>query len=142
MATKKTRHEAHATSAAPGRAAPAAHAHGPPRAPARAKPAAPARPARPETALVRPVNALERVLEREGDRLWGIFRRRPYVGAVLAGGVGLALATAVGVAELAVAVGTGYAAFQVLKYSISPTQAVRETMKLEQGLDEPSHPAG
>lgn len=86
--------------------------------------------------LAKPANAVERGLERAGDRLWAAFRRRPYLGAVLAGGVGLGLASMVGVAELAVAAGAGYAAYQVLKKRVSPAQAVRDAFRFEEGLRE------
>lgn len=84
------------------------------------------------------VNMAERALERTGDHLWRVFRRRPYVGAVLAGAAGLGLASALGVAELAVAVGAGYAAYQVLKYRMSPTQAVRKAFELEEPIQKGS----
>jgi hypothetical protein len=91
--------------------------------------------ARAESApLLRPVNLAERGLEGVGDRLWGTFRKRPYIGAVLAGGIGLGLASAVGVAELAVAVGTGYAAYLVLKNKVSPAQAVRDAFRFEEDV--------
>jgi hypothetical protein len=83
---------------------------------------------------LRPVNLIERGLERGGDRLWATFRRRPYVGAVLAGGIGLGLASVVGVAELAIAVGAGYAAYQVLKNRVSPAKAVRDAFRFEEEL--------
>jgi hypothetical protein len=80
---------------------------------------------------VRHLNALERGLEHVGDRLWADFRKRPYVGAVMAGGVGLALASIVGVTELAVAGVSAYACFLVLKNRESPAKAIREACQLE-----------
>lgn len=92
--------------------------------------------ARAETPVyLRPANLVERGLERAGDHLWATFRRRPYFGAALAGGIGLGLASVVGVAELAVAVGAGYAAYQVLKNRVSPTQAVRDAFQFERQLE-------
>jgi hypothetical protein len=85
-------------------------------------------------AMVRPANIAERGLELAGDRLWKTFRRRPYLGAVLAGGIGLGMASVIGVAELAVAVGTGYAAFQVLKNRVSPGKAIREAFQFDEEL--------
>ena len=80
---------------------------------------------------VRHLNALERGLEHAGDRLWADFRERPYVGAVMAGGVGLALANLVGIGELAVAGVAAYACFLVLKNRESPAKAIREACQLE-----------
>jgi len=63
-----------------------------------------------------------------------MFRRRPYVGATLAGGVGLVAASLIGVGELAIAVGTGYAVYQVLKNRKPPAEAMREALQLEEKL--------
>jgi hypothetical protein len=80
------------------------------------------------------VNALERTLEKTGDRFWLRFRKRPYVGALVAGGLGLGVASVVGVGELAIAAGTAYAAYQVLKNRDSPAQAVRDAFRIEREL--------
>lgn len=85
--------------------------------------------------MLRPVNVAERGLERAADRLWGTFRRRPFIGAMLAGGIGLGVASVVGVAELAVGVGAGYAAYQVLKNRVSPAQAIRDAFRFEEQLE-------
>jgi hypothetical protein len=83
---------------------------------------------------VRHLNALERGLEHAGDRLWAGFRKRPYIGAAMAGGVGLTLASVVGIGELAVAGVAAYACFLVLKNRESPAKAIREACQLEKDV--------
>jgi len=53
-------------------------------------------------------------VERSAARTWTLVRKHPYVGAGVAGGLGFALAV-VGGAEIAVALGAGYAAYRYLK---------------------------
>jgi len=84
--------------------------------------------------LARHANATEAALEHAFDRVWRTFRKRPYVGTALAGGVGLAAASLIGVGELAIAVGAGYAAYQVFKNREPPAQAMREALQLERKL--------
>ena len=62
------------------------------------------------------------------------FTRRPYVGALLAAGVGLTVATVVGVGELALAAGVGYAAYQVFKRHVPPGQAIKAALAVEKEL--------
>ena len=81
-----------------------------------------------------PVNTVEMALERGLDRLWAQFTRRPLAGASIAAGVGLALATAFGAAELALAAGIGYAAHQVLRNKVPPSKALAEAINLEKRM--------
>ena len=81
-----------------------------------------------------PVNTVELGLERALDRVWAQFTRRPLAGASIAAGVGLALATAFGAAELALAAGIGYAAHQVLRNKVPPSKALAEAIDLEERI--------
>lgn len=56
----------------------------------------------------------------------------PVLGATLAGGAGVALASATGVAELAVGSALAYAAFRMLRDGVGPKRAFREGLALEQ----------
>jgi hypothetical protein len=80
------------------------------------------------------INAAEKAIERGLDRGWARFSHRPYVGAAIAGGVGLAVATVFGAAEVAFGAAIGYAAYQVLKKRIPPSQAIKEAFHLEKQL--------
>ena len=80
------------------------------------------------------VNTVELGLERALDRLWAQFTRRPLAGASIAAGVGLALATAFGAAELALAAGIGYAAHQVLRNKVPPSKALAEAIDFEKRM--------
>jgi len=82
------------------------------------------------------VNAAERLIEHGLDGIWVRFRRQPYIGAVLAGGVGLAVASVFGVGELAVAAGLGYAVYQMLTQRKPPGQAFKEALKVEKEIAE------
>jgi hypothetical protein len=80
------------------------------------------------------VNTVERILERGADRLWAQFTRRPLAGATIAAGLGLALATVFGAAELALAAGVGYTAHQVLRNRLPPSRALAEAFDLEKRI--------
>ena len=69
--------------------------------------------------------------ERALDVAWAELRREPYVGMAIAGGLALVAGTYVGVPELAIAIGAGYFAYQVLKLHLPPSQALRSAAKLE-----------
>jgi hypothetical protein len=81
-----------------------------------------------------PINAVEKGLEHMLDHVWVRFRKRPYVGAALAAGVGLTVASVFGAAELALAGGVAYAAYQVFKRRVPPGQALKEALKVEKEL--------
>jgi len=95
--------------------------------------ATPAEP--PHPLLGRRMNTAEAALEHTLDHVWHLFRKRPYLGAGLAGGVGLVLASFIGVGELAIGVGAGYAVYQMLRNRVPPAEAVREALRIEQGLE-------
>ncbi len=79
-----------------------------------------------------PNGRVEAIAKDLGGRLWSQLRRRPSLGVVLTAGVGLALATAVGVGELTIAIVAGYAAYQVLREGVAPEVAAeRAVEKLE-----------
>ena len=56
---------------------------------------------------------------------------RPVAGALIVGGLGVALAMEVGVGELVLGVLSGYAAYRMLRYGIDLRQALTETVELE-----------
>lgn len=56
----------------------------------------------------------EAEVSRKREKADSFFRRRPSMGVVLAGGLGLWAASAIGVGEVAVAMAAGYAAYRVL----------------------------
>jgi hypothetical protein len=70
--------------------------------------------------------------ERVADLAWRGLKRVPYVGVALAVGAALGAASVVGVAELALAVGAGYAAYQVLRLNVPPSKAIRKAVAVEE----------
>jgi hypothetical protein len=80
------------------------------------------------------INAVEKGLEQVLDHVWARFRKRPYVGATLAAAAGLTVASVFGAAEVALAGGVAYAAYQVFKRKIAPGQALKEALKVEKEL--------
>lgn len=77
---------------------------------------------------------LERAAERAADHAWRRLRRRPYLGVAAAGAAGIALASAVGIAELAVGVFAAYAAYGILVKKEPPSQALRDAAKIERDV--------
>jgi hypothetical protein len=65
-------------------------------------------------------------LKRRGAWVWRGMKKRPSIGVIAAGGAALLLADAVGVGELAMAIGIGYAAYQVLRKGTPVDEALRE----------------
>ncbi len=55
------------------------------------------------------------------------------VGAIAAGAVGVALASAVGVGELMTGGFLAYVAYRVIRYGVAPTEALIEGVELEHG---------
>jgi hypothetical protein len=83
----------------------------------------------------RATGAIESFAERGADLLWARLRQRPYLGVAVAGGVGLALASAVGVGELAIAALCAYAAYGMLARHEPPSKAFRDAAQVEKDLD-------
>jgi hypothetical protein len=73
----------------------------------------------------------ERSIARTGDMLWRLLKPRPYFGVAMAAGTGLALATLLGATEIAIAAAAGYAAYQILKKDVPPSEALGEAIRLE-----------
>lgn len=65
-------------------------------------------------------------LKSAGGKVWHAVKRRPSIGVIAAGGLGLALASAVGVGELAIGLALGYAAYQVLAEGVPAKEAARQ----------------
>jgi hypothetical protein len=76
----------------------------------------------------------EHSMERVGDVVWRRLRRRPYVGVALTSVAALALASFVGVGEIAVACLAGYGMFKVLRRHEPPSQAFRDLVRVEREL--------
>jgi hypothetical protein len=73
--------------------------------------------------------------ERARNRVWDGLHKRPGIGFLAAGGAGLALANALGVGEAAVALATGYVAYQYLRHGRSPSQSLGRL--LPDGAEQP-----
>jgi hypothetical protein len=67
----------------------------------------------------------EEVLKKLGDKAWLAMKRRPSLGVLAAAGLGVALASAIGVGELAIGLVAGYGAFQVLAEGVPLKDVVR-----------------
>lgn len=72
----------------------------------------------------------EGLAESAGDRIWRALRRRPYLGVAVTTAGGVWVASMFGVAELAFGIAAGYAAYLVLEEHMSPSQALRETIRI------------
>ncbi|MDF2697253.1 MAG: hypothetical protein K0S65_5636 [Labilithrix sp.] len=70
----------------------------------------------------------EEEIKSNADRVWNVLKKRPSLGVVLSGGIGLALASAVGAGEVFIAVSAAYAAYLVLREHVPPAVAVEETI--------------
>lgn len=73
-----------------------------------------------------PAAELEQVVKEAGARVWAQLKKRPSIGVVLVGGAGLAVASTVGVGEIAIGILAGYAAYQVLREGVSPGEAAKK----------------
>ena len=78
--------------------------------------------------------AVEHALEGAYDNVWSRLRKRPILGVALAGGAGLALASAIGVGEIAIGAMAGYAAWKMLAKRKRPSEAVKETVEEEKQM--------
>jgi hypothetical protein len=72
---------------------------------------------------------LEQVAKDMGARVWIQLKKRPSIGVVAVGVTGLAVASVVGVGEIAIAMIAGYAAYQVLREGVSPGEAARKIIE-------------
>src|SRR4051812_27045172 len=80
----------------------------------------------------RATTAVEEVAERSGDWVWDRLRKRPYLGVAVASGVGLTIASLIGVGEMAFGVLAGYVSYKMLVKHEPPSQALRDAAKLRQ----------
>lgn len=72
----------------------------------------------------------ERDLKRRGERVWSAMKKRPSIGVIAAGAIGLGLASTVGVGELIIALTAGYAAYQVLREGATAADAMKKSITL------------
>jgi hypothetical protein len=84
--------------------------------------------------VAHPATALDNVAEGMLDFVWRELKRRPYVGVAAIGAGGCALASLVGVAEIAFGVATGYAAYQLLLNQEPPSKAIRDAAEVGREL--------
>jgi hypothetical protein len=66
----------------------------------------------------------EETIKHDGRKIWQAMKRRPSLGVVVFGGLAMAVADAVGVGEVALGLGVGYAAYKVLKKGRSTDEQV------------------
>jgi hypothetical protein len=66
---------------------------------------------------------LEDRLKDRGLRAWAMIEKRPLSASVVLAGTGLAVGTALGVAELTLGLFIGYSAYQVLREGVPPREA-------------------
>jgi hypothetical protein len=78
--------------------------------------------------------ALEHGVERVGDSTWRMLKHRPFLGVVLAAGAGLGAAVVVGAGELGIGIAAGYAAYQMLRKNLPPSEALRKTLELQKDI--------
>src|SRR5262249_42043191 len=83
-----------------------------------------------ENAFERAEDKGEDLAESAGDKLWRALRRRPYLGVAVTAAGGVWLASVIGVAELAFGAAVGYATYLILKKRMSPSRALRETIRI------------
>ncbi|HTP24874.1 MAG TPA: hypothetical protein VMK12_04345 [Anaeromyxobacteraceae bacterium] len=79
-------------------------------------------------------SALDRRIERAWRSIWTGLKRFPYVGVLLAAGVGLAAATVIGAEELVIGIAAGYGAYQILKKNVPASEAFKEARKVEEDM--------
>ena len=72
---------------------------------------------------------LEQVAKQAGARVWIQLKKRPSIGVVAVGAAGLAVASVVGVGEIAIGMIAGYAAYQVLREGVAPGEAARKVIE-------------
>ena len=79
------------------------------------------------------LGGLEGGLKSITNGIWEVFHDHPNVGGVLSGGVGLAAAMTLGVAEIAAAMVAGYLGYRIFAYGESFTQAMEKTLEFREG---------
>jgi hypothetical protein len=67
----------------------------------------------------------EETIKHDSRKVWQAMKRRPSLGVLVFGGLAMAAADAVGVGEVALGLGVGYAAYRVLKKGRSRDEQVR-----------------
>ena len=91
--------------------------------------AAHARTRRPERALARALERLEKRFEHAGDMLWSALKKRPALSVGMVTVAGSGLAALIGASELVVGIGAGVAAYQVLKKHEPPSKALEDAAR-------------
>ncbi|GJL59101.1 MAG: hypothetical protein NPIRA03_19580 [Nitrospirales bacterium] len=65
--------------------------------------------------------------------VWELFHEHPNVGGVLTGGLGMAAAMTVGVAEIVAGVAAGYLGYRIFAYGETFTEAIEKTIEFREG---------
>lgn len=79
------------------------------------------------------LGSIEAGINSVTNGVWETLHEHPNLGGVLSGGVGLAAAMTIGVAEVAAAMVAGYLGYRIFAYGESFTQAWEKTIEFEQG---------
>ena len=79
------------------------------------------------------LGGVEEGLETVTRGIWEVFHNHPNVGGVLSGGVGLAAAMTIGVAEVAAGIVAGYLGYRIFAYGESFTEAIEKTIEFREG---------
>ena len=79
------------------------------------------------------LGSLEGGLTSVTNGVWELFHEHPNVGGVLSGGLGLAAAMTLGVAEVAGAMVAGYLGYRIFAYGESFTEAIEKTIEFREG---------
>jgi hypothetical protein len=72
---------------------------------------------------------LEQLAKEASTQVWVQLKKRPSIGVVLVGAAGLAVASVVGVGEIAIGMIAGYSAYQVLREGIAPGAAAKKVVE-------------
>jgi hypothetical protein len=71
----------------------------------------------------------EDMVKVQAEKAWHLLQKRPVAGSVLIGGLGLAVATTIGVGELALGLAFAYAAYEVLGEGMPAKEAAEQMVR-------------
>lgn len=91
--------------------------------------APPEQSAHPHSFVSRVIGHVEKSFERGGDSVWSALKRRPMLGVGVVSIGGVILAALIGASELAVGLGAGIAAYQILKKHEPPSKALEDAAR-------------
>lgn len=82
-----------------------------------------------QSVMSRVIFRVEKSFERGGDSLWSALKKRPLLGVGVVSVGGMLLAALIGASELAVGLGAGVAAYQILKKHEPPSKALEDAAR-------------